>query len=431
MLGAVDAQQVQSPKYLTILAVAACLILGLGWLLRPREVQKAPAPLPTENELAQLTRRAERRSLDGMTAYFAGTADETDASLVLLPDVPASGVAWNARTIVTAPVRRQDTGALTVQWPFGEARQQLTAWGPGLPLATVTATGLSGLTTARVAASAPDPGGWVLAVWRTSQDRRFAPGSYLQSVPATCGRTPVLEVLSSLALNASMSGGGLFDADGGLLAVILPCGDRFAAVAAESVNTILKESATDEQRVLARFGLVFATLTEDTRAYFTADRGAFVREVWTGHRGDEAGLLPGDVVLELNDTEVTSAQDLAARLSGLTDQEIALGIRRGSTTLTVKLLTRDTAAVAQPDEKASGVVWGATTGYRMDAILPGSRAATAGLEPGDRLMRINHAETASLAQVRRTLTRESGPPLLLDVEREDRRLALLWPGRTK
>lgn len=419
-------QQAPSPKYLAVLAVAACLILGLGWLIRPREVQNTPAPLPTENELAQLARRTERRALDGMTQYFAGTANEADASLVHLPEVGASGVAWNDRTIVTAPIHRRDAGTIRVQWPFGEARQNLTTWGPGVPLAAVAARGLSGLGRIRLAASLPEPGGWIVAVWRAGQDRRFVPGSFVQSAPVSCGGTPVEEIVSSLALHRTMSGGGLFDPDGGLLAVILPCGERFAAVTAQSVDAILKKAATDSQLTVARFGIVFGTMTAEQRASLRIDRGVLVQTVWAGHRGDEAGLRAGDVVFDLNETPVASAPDLTALLARLVEQEVTLRVRRGPQTLMVALGGADRTRAAS-DQAGAGVVWASpTAGYRVDAVGSGSRAGKAGLESGDRVLRLNYREPQSLAQVQRLLADESGPPVLLEIARDDRRLALFW-----
>jgi hypothetical protein len=81
----VDLPPAQSRKYIAILALIACLILGGGWLLRPREIPNSPAPLPSERELALLARRAERRSLDGMATYFAVTAGDVESSIVHLP----------------------------------------------------------------------------------------------------------------------------------------------------------------------------------------------------------------------------------------------------------------------------------------------------------------------------------------------------------
>jgi membrane-associated protease RseP (regulator of RpoE activity) len=63
--------------------------------------------------------------------------------------------------------------------------------------------------------------------------------------------------------------------------------------------------------------------------------------------------------------------------------------------------------------------------YRIESVVPGSRAAAAGIEPGDRVVRIDHAEPRSLAQVQRALATDGALPMLLEVARADRRIAIL------
>jgi membrane-associated protease RseP (regulator of RpoE activity) len=57
--------------------------------------------------------------------------------------------------------------------------------------------------------------------------------------------------------------------------------------------------------------------------------------------------------------------------------------------------------------------------------VPDSPAAVAGVEPGDRLVRIDHAAPRSLAQIQRIFADTQTVPVLLDIERGERRLAVL------
>ena len=424
----VDLQQTQRRKYIAILTLAALLILGGGWLLRPREIPNSPAPLPTENELALLARRAERRSLDSMATYFAVTAGNVESSIVYLPGAGTSGVVWEDGTIVTAPLLQEAGGLVTVQSGFGQDRGEPTIWGPRVSLAAVElGDGLAGLRAVSSPTAIPEAGTWVLAVWRAGPERGFAPGNYLQSVPATCGERRVQEVASSLAPTRMMVGGGLFDIDGGLLAVMLPCGDRIAAIATSSVAAMLTQADTSEQRLLARYGLVVGALSTDEAAYFELNDGVMVREVWTGFRGHEAGLLPGDIIQSLDGAAVTAPGGLVVLGEPPGEQALELSVRRGATTLTIALSENDIEEI--PDLAAmpgAGLVWDAPPEpYRIDAVLPDSRAAVAGIEPGDRLVRIDHAEPRNLAQVQQVFSDTTTLPVLLDVERGERRLAIL------
>ena len=418
----------QRQQYIAVLTLAALLILGGGWLLRPRDIPNSPAPLPNESELALLARRAERRSLDSMATYFAVTAGDVESSIVYLPGPGTSGVVWGNGTIVTAPLLQQAGGMVTVRSGFGQDRGEPTIWGPRVPLAAVAlGEGLAGLRAASIATAIPEPGTWVLAVWRAGPDRGFAPGNYLQSVPATCGERRVQEVVSSLAPTRIMVGGGLFDIDGGLLAVMLPCGDRVAAIATSSVAAMLAQADTSEQRLLARYGIVVGELSAAEAAYFELNDGVMVREVWTGYRGYEAGLLPGDIIQALDGVGVTATGGLAVLGEPPGEQALELSVRRGESALTIALSTNELEEVpGLSGPPGGGLVWDAPPDpYRIDAVVPDSPAAVAGIEPGDRLVRIDHAEPRNLRQVEQVFSDTTTLPVLLDIERGERRLAIL------
>jgi hypothetical protein len=69
----VDLTKPRNPRYVAALALVACLILIGGWLARPRDIPESPAPPPSETELEQLARRAERRSLDEHDEVLRGS----------------------------------------------------------------------------------------------------------------------------------------------------------------------------------------------------------------------------------------------------------------------------------------------------------------------------------------------------------------------
>jgi hypothetical protein len=425
MLVAVKVMQSGNRRYIAILALAACFILIVGWLARPREISQSRPPLPSESELAQLARRAERHALESMTRYFAGTAGDVESSVVKVPNTGTSGIVWDERLIVTAPLQRDGSEAVTVATTSGEGRARAMVWGPRLPLSAVeTPSGLSGLSPAHRVPSRQGPGDWIVAVWRTDLERAFAPGHFLQLAPVTCGLSAALEVVSSLSLTGAMAGGGLFDIDGNLLAVILPCEGRFVAIAAPSVESILERADTLEQLLLRRYGLVVGALTEDEKTYFKTDHGVIVREVWTGYRGDEVGLVPGDIITALGEMAVADPEDLRVLTIPSDEQPDELALQRGAQELKIAL-SGPVVAVPQAAPGA-GLVWNSPQErYTVDAVIPGSRAAAAGVEPGDRLVRIDHAEPRDLTQVRRILADDKASPVLLEIDRGDHRVGIL------
>ena len=80
-----------------VLAIVAALILVGGVFGRPSDVSDAPPTVPSDTELEQLARRAERRALEGMTRYFEGVGREAASSLVLLRGAGVTGIAWDER----------------------------------------------------------------------------------------------------------------------------------------------------------------------------------------------------------------------------------------------------------------------------------------------------------------------------------------------
>ncbi|MEZ5288293.1 MAG: PDZ domain-containing protein [Vicinamibacterales bacterium] len=234
----------------------------------------------------------------------------------------------------------------------------------------------------------------------------------MQTSQSTCGTWRVQEILSSVPLTSAMAGGGLFDIDGGLLAVILPCGNRLTAVATGSIDRVLAEGNTLEQQVLARYGVVLRPLPDAAGPVLAANSGVLVREVWPGYRAEAAGLAPGDVIVELAGSPVTTMETVSKLGDEPGDEGLALTVQRGAKRVSLTLRQRGAKADApSKGGDAPGVVLATPEdGFAIEAVAPGSRAAAAGLEAGDRLLRIDRAEPASQAEVRRALGEIPRPP---------------------
>lgn len=420
-----DPLKPRNPWYVATLALASGSILIGGWLARPAEIPASPAPVPSESELQQLARRAERLTLESMTTYFAGIARQAEPSLVGIPSQGLSGIVWDARRIVTAPLAIADASARV---PFatvaGAVEAEPIRWGPQMPLTVLEApAGPPALTPAPRAESMPDAGEWVVAVWRTAAGRTFAVGNYRQSLAVTCGVTSADEIVSSVSLTPPMSGGGLFNMDGGLLGVILPCHERLVAMAASSVAAVLARDDSFDERLLRRYGLRVESLSTAEQEYFKVSAGLLVREVWTGLRGDAAGVTPGDIIVELNGHAVRSVDDLQMLASGPI-APVELTVHRGSKRLTVVLGAGPGAAGPARDPSRSGVMFGAAApAFTIDSVPAGSRARLAGMQPGDHIVGINRAEPRSLRQVEALFAGDK--PIWVDITRGDRRIGVL------
>jgi S1-C subfamily serine protease len=412
-------------KYLLVLSTASVVILVGGWLVRPSSTPEAPVALLTEADLSQLARLAERRSLDGTAEYFAGVAHDVQPSIVRVTDLHASGIVWEPDRLVTVrlPVSRPPS-PVGVHLDADKRLTDATRWGPNLPLATLAVRDRPAWTPVTRAAQLPKAGEWVVAVWRTGEGAVFAPGSYVERAPLHCWLPSAHEIATTVPLLPTMAGGGLFDLDGRLLAVILPCGERLAALAVASVAELLSRAATIEQQIHARFGLVVSRPPPEAAGYFAEADAVIVREVRPQQTGDDAGFIAGDWIVAVNGSAVSGVDDLAPALT----VAVEITVRRARRE--IDLAVPPTAGSAERDAAASdlGLMWEpAPRGFAIDDVAAESRAARAGLRPGDRIVRVDYAEPRSLDDLRRRLRARETATVLIEIERDSRRIALWLP----
>jgi hypothetical protein len=315
---------------------------------------------------------------------------------------------------------------LTVRIASGERKAEATS-SRRLPLSVL---GVSVGPTTRVprrAGSVPQAGDWIVAVWQTDQAPAFAAGNFRQTTTTNCGTAPVREFVTNIALTHHMTGGGIFNMDRELLAVILPCRDHMSAIGPSNIDEMLKRLSTIEERVLSSYGILASGFSQDEREYFSEADGLLVREVWMGTGAASAGLQPGDVVVALDDQAVTGMDDLRP-LTAASDRAWALKVRRGSRMQTVMLDAK--AGPGASGENGLGVgltIESLAPTYRIDTVLPDGRAARAGLRAGDVVRRINHREARTRADAERAVESATREPILLEIERDQRRLAIVVP----
>jgi hypothetical protein len=220
-------------NYVIVLAAAAAVILTIGSLLRPApDAQRGPDPTPSDLErLAQLSRR---RTVEDAARYFTSVADRSAASLVHLDAAGLTGVAWAPGLVITAAPESPISTTLNVTALGRTHAGETGGAGPTLPLLTLRAASLPSLPAARADARMLEAGAWVLAVWRTGDQRAFASGHFVGVRARSSEFLRWDDVTSTVVLTEDMRGGGLFDLDGRLLGVILPADAGLSVIAASS-----------------------------------------------------------------------------------------------------------------------------------------------------------------------------------------------------
>ena len=419
-------------RYIATLAVIAAGILVVGYWLRPRQpTNDEPVQAPSETELSRLARITQRRSLDDMTDYFATVAGDVQSAVVALPNLERSGLVWEPGVVLTVRTEPHFPVATVLSTPGGDIGVAGVVFGPHIPIATVRMSDIQGLAVPRrQAATALRTGSWILAVWRRERTMKFVPAHFLGTAQVRCSERPVEELLSNVTWTRDMAGGGLFDLDGSLIAVILPCGDRFVATGVSSVETMLRDGRSVEGRVLGRYGVRFGFPTESEQEHFGRGGPAvIVREVWTGTLADEAGLRPGDLLLAINAEPIGILEQLEPLGGALDLETLDVAVQRGETIVTA-MLPADRAMRDETHEPATipGIVWERPpAGYRVDGVVAGGPADLAGIRSGDRLVRIDGQEPSEFAQVLDVLSPARESAVFLEIDRAGRRWGVLLP----
>jgi hypothetical protein len=418
----------RTPRYLATLAAAAAAILALGLLLKPDSQHREASEAPSPTETRRLRRLSLRQAVEGVAEYFALAASDLESSLVSLEGAETSGVVWGEDFVVSSGVGWSPSRTAILTRGTGEAFPAVrSVAGPHLPVTGYQAAIPQGLIPPARNMAAPDPGEWLVAAWRGGLDLTYAPGTAIGAGDTICGERRIREVRTSIPLSPVMVGGGIFDLDGRLSAVILPCDGRVAAIAVPSVDALLRAGNTDQSRLLARYGMRLDKLTPGEQEHFQLEHGTIVRELWRGYPAEMVGLEPGDMFLELDGEPVQEAA-VEEMLLSATQEGFELRVRRGRETLTVHL-PPDGIAIPPPAPRESdaGIVWASEhdEGYPVGNVVAGSRAAAAGIRPGDRVLRLQHATPTSLAQVKRTLAATRSGSAFVAVSRGERLLGLL------
>jgi S1-C subfamily serine protease len=414
----------RNPKYiLTLAAVSASILIG-GSLLKP-DRQPREQPLLSETEMTRLQRLAQRQSLDNMADFFVQVAADVQVSVVRLPQAGRSAVIWGPDLVVTSG-GEQRLAEQEIFWTADSraVNAETSIASPSLPVAAVQTLDQAVLPVAsRLPIEFIRPGKWILALWRRpTQEHAFAPANFLGTQEVRCWNTSYQEVVSTLALNDVMAGGGLFDLDGNLLGLIVQCDGRPAILGADSVQTALNQGVSFDGRMSTRYGVRVANLNEAERAYYKRKQGVVIRETWKGYRADQAGLLPGDLIVSLGEQPVDSVDDLEVLVLPLAREIFELGVVRGGRPLQVALRARPGSEEAGEENVPAGLRLSAPPeGYLIDSVMPASPAAQAGIQPGDRLLKIGHEDPRNLAAVRQALSRRQDAPLHVVLERGEMR----------
>jgi serine protease Do len=194
--------------------------------------------------------------------------------------------------------------------------------------------------------------------------------------------------------------------------------------------------------VRGHLGVAIQNVTPDVAKAFGLSQGggALVGDVTPDTPASKAGIQRGDVILKLNGTPVTGADDLSVRISETApNTPVHLEIyRNGQTkdvTVTVNELTEKEEAESGGEQNEKSALGGVrvenlspddaqqlnlpsnTTGVVITSVDPSSLAAGAGLNRGDVIQEVNHKPVRNVTQYNEAISAAGDQGVLLLVNR--------------
>ena len=158
------------------------------------------------------------------------------------------------------------------------------------------------------------------------------------------------------------------------------------------------------------------------------NQGAFVREVSEDSAASKGGVLPGDIIVELNGKNIESFNELRAKIGTLgAGAEVELKVIRDGKSKTIDVVLEDFTARNVSAEDIHPALDGATladgesdnneAGVEITALTRRSNADRLGLQEGDVIIGVNRKRVNSVADLRRALEGNERGVIALNVKR--------------
>ena len=215
----------------------------------------------------------------------------------------------------------------------------------------IDATGLSPVTLGN--SEDVNVGDTVLAIGNPLGELTF---SMSQGIVSCCDRainvdgTPFNMIQVDASINPGNSGGPLMNLYGEVVGIVSAKYSTYSTTTVEGlgfaipisdvksiITDIMENGAVTDKAYMA---ITAGTMTAQMAAQYSIDvtQGVFVYSVVEGGAGDKAGLRLGDVITKLNDTTLTSRQDMSAAMKSYrAGDTVTLTVYRGGQYITTEL----------------------------------------------------------------------------------------------
>jgi len=237
-------------------------------------------------------------------------------------------------------------------------------------------------------------------------------------------------IQTDASINPGNSGGPLINMNGevvGINTAIIAAGQGIGfAVPVNIAKGIIKQLRTEGEVTRGWLGVAIQDISPEMSEYYDlkSNEGALVAQVFEGDPADQAGIKPGDIIIELNGEKIASSRELTRMIAGIRVGEVAgITVLRDGKTIPfkVKISKRESEKVASRrypqesrDELGIRVVnispeiarrfkLADTQGVIVIEVESGSKGFEAGVQTGDVIKEINHQDIKTIKDYRSAL----------------------------
>ena len=292
-------------------------------------------------------------------------------------------------------------------------------------------------------------GQWVMAIGSPFGLEQTVTAGIVSAKGRVIGSGPYDDFIQTDAsINPGNSGGPLLNMRGevvGINTAIIASGQGIGfAIPINMAKGIIAQLKESGEVTRGWLGVGIQPLSEEMREYYGLDenQGVLVSQVFPGDPADKAGIQPQDVIVSVDGEQISDARDLTGKIASLpvgTTANVGV-IRDGKKkTFKVTIAKREDDRIASQGRKSPKE--DAALGIRVSDISPeiarrfklddtdgiivvdiakGSKAAEAGLQPGDIIKEVNRKEIRSVEQFETAISEiDSGETIQLFVRRRN------------
>lgn len=232
-------------------------------------------------------------------------------------------------------------------------------------------------------------------------------------------------IQTDTSINPGNSGGPLIDLQGrvvGINTAIIQNGQGIGfAIPSNMARGIIKQLKEHGNVTRGWLGVSIQPITDEIAAYYglKGKKGALVMDVFPGDPADKAGIKAKDIIVAVDGKDVDDSRDLTAIVADIDiNRKVKVKLIRDGKEITVdvKVAKRDDNDLAAGGGKADkGLDLGLTVteitpeiqkrynmksmqGLLVTQIAPGSKAAKAGINPGDLIDEVNRKPVRTVAE---------------------------------